>query len=402
MRRVGMWVVGLCLLMGCRRAETPAAECAESEPTPAAAPRSHLDPAHGSRHAPLPVCHAPEGDPLFAARTHFDAGDFLGALSCASQAAAFDPMDADAHAERGAALSALERFEEAKLAYARLFALDPDHVDGLLGAAHLYAVLLPGSRGNDHLAALYAERGMRLTAADSDTRARFALVSAIAHNDLGQPHRALERAEEALRLMPDHPEGLHERALAHFERSEFEPAARDFLRLLEDPVAAASANHHLGLMLERQPGAEQQAEAYLERARALAPGHFRHPVELSPAVFRAAVERILAGLPSDMRADLEGVPVEIEEQPSEADLTGDQPPLSPMILGLYRGPPLGAPCPASDSQGPCRSIALYRRNLQRAALSPEDLIEQLEVTLLHEVGHLRGEDDHELEARGLD
>jgi len=388
--------------MGCRRAETPPAECVDSEQAPIAAPRSHLEPAHGSRHAPLPVCDARDGDPLFAARTHFDAGDYLAALSCASQAVALDLHDADAHAERGAALSALERFDEAKLAYARLFALDPDHVDGLLGAAHLYGVLLPGSRGNDHLAALYAERGMRLPPADSDTRARFALVSAIAHNDLGQPHRALERAEEALRLMPDHPEGLHERALAHFERSAFEAAARDFLRLLEDPVAAASAHHHLGLILERQPGASQQAAAYLERARTLAPAHFRHPVDVSPEAFQAAVDRILTALPDDMRADLEGIPIEVEEQPSEEDLLGDEPPLSPMILGLYRGPPLGVACPAEATDRPCRSIALYRRNLQRAASEREDLEKQIEVTLLHEVGHLRGEDDHELEARGLD
>jgi predicted Zn-dependent protease with MMP-like domain len=32
----------------------------------------------------------------------------------------------------------------------------------------------------------------------------------------------------------------------------------------------------------------------------------------------------------------------------------------------------------------------------------EELREQIKVTLLHEVGHLRGEDDQELAARGLE
>jgi predicted Zn-dependent protease with MMP-like domain len=34
--------------------------------------------------------------------------------------------------------------------------------------------------------------------------------------------------------------------------------------------------------------------------------------------------------------------------------------------------------------------------------SREELLEQIQVTLLHEVGHLRGEDDEELAARGLE
>ena len=47
-------------------------------------------------------------------------------------------------------------------------------------------------------------------------------------------------------------------------------------------------------------------------------------------------------------------------------------------------------------------MALYRRNLARVVRTREELLEQIEVTLLHEVGHLRGEDDHELAARGLE
>ena len=34
--------------------------------------------------------------------------------------------------------------------------------------------------------------------------------------------------------------------------------------------------------------------------------------------------------------------------------------------------------------------------------SREELNEQIRVTLLHELGHLRGEDDSELAARGLE
>jgi predicted Zn-dependent protease with MMP-like domain len=47
-------------------------------------------------------------------------------------------------------------------------------------------------------------------------------------------------------------------------------------------------------------------------------------------------------------------------------------------------------------------VVLYRRNLARAVRTPEEMRRQIQVTLLHEVGHLRGEDDEELAARGLE
>ena len=102
-----------------------------------------------------------------------------------------------------------------------------------------------------------------------------------------------------------------------------------------------------------------------------------------------------------MRKDLTGVPVTVEDIPSSEDLLDGDPPLSPTILGLFRGPALGEPCGPED--GPvCRSVVLYRKNLARAVTSRDELLEQIRVTLLHEVGHLRGEDDLELAARGLE
>jgi len=102
-----------------------------------------------------------------------------------------------------------------------------------------------------------------------------------------------------------------------------------------------------------------------------------------------------------MRKDLGGVPVTVEDIPKSEDLLEGDPPLSPTILGLFRGPPIGEPCTAED--GPvCRSVVVYRKNLARAVTSRAELLEQIRVTLLHEIGHLRGEDDLELAARGLE
>ena len=47
-------------------------------------------------------------------------------------------------------------------------------------------------------------------------------------------------------------------------------------------------------------------------------------------------------------------------------------------------------------------ITLYKGNLARMATDREELIEQLRITLLHEIGHFLGLDEDDLERRGLD
>jgi tetratricopeptide (TPR) repeat protein len=350
-------------------------------------------------HAPLAPCHAQGGLPLPAALRLLEEGHPLEALSCAAQASALEPEDAVAHAARGDALAALGRHPEAQLAYARALALDPGLPDALLGAARLYALLLPSNRENDELAALYAERGLTEAAKDPELLASFALLAAVAYNDLGQAEEALSHAALVLAREPGNREAAYERALALFELCRFAEAKAAFSALLEDPAQGAHAHHHLGLLLERE-GKWTQAQAHFEKARSLAPGEFPLPPLPSEEEFRLAVERAVAALPEDMRRDLRGVPVRAEELPAEEDLLSGQPPLSPAILGLFRGPPLDEPCDGLET--PCRSVALYRRNLARVVRTREELLEQIEVTLLHEVGHLRGEDDHELAARGLE
>ena len=48
------------------------------------------------------------------------------------------------------------------------------------------------------------------------------------------------------------------------------------------------------------------------------------------------------------------------------------------------------------------SIVLYQKNLERYARGRAELIEQIGITLVHEVGHFLGLDEEELWERGLD
>lgn len=377
--------------------QSTACSCpAPTDQTPPSVAATH------SHRSVLPVCDADGELPLVAARRYLDESDAPKGLACAAQACALMPKDVLAHAERGNALLMLGRFDEAKQAFARALALDPDDLDALLGAAHLYAVSLPSSRDNDELGSLYAERGLNLAHQnhDADMVSAFGRLAAMALNDLGQSAEALERASLVLQKAPHDAEASFERAVALFELCRFADAKKAFTSLEGDGPEVAASHHYLGLLFERE-GRTPQAEAQFALARQLNPDDFHQPVDVGPEAFAEAVRNAVAALPEDMRRDLKGVVIEGQEIPSTADLTGDEPPLSPTILGLFRGPPLGEPCEAG-LKGPCRSVVLYRKNLARATHSKDAFLEQLEVTLIHEVGHLRGEDDGELAARGLE
>lgn len=408
--------VAALLIAGCTctvplQAPADAGPCACAPPPVASLPPPRLptrqEPTTSSPHAPpLPVCDSGGRLPLDAAREAFDANQYEKALSCAAQAAALSPGDVFAQTERANALAQLGRHHEATLAYARALAIDPDSLDALAGAAHFYIVLMASSRELDELGATYAERGFELALSQRDDAfaLSFARLSAMGFNDTGQSHDALERADWVLSREKDDPEALYERAVALFELCRFPAARVAFTALLSDGDRAAWAHHHLGLLLERD-GKNRQAQVHFERAHALDAASFPAPVLLSREDFQAELQGAIGRLPEDMRRDLEGVPVEMEDLPQELDLTSGEPPLSPSILGLFRGTPLHEACqpePDAAPGAPCRSIALYRKNLARAVKTRQELIEQISVTLLHEIGHLRGEDDSELAARGLE
>lgn len=326
------------------------------------------------------------------------------ALGCADEALRADPRLVRALTARGEALATARRAPEAQLALARALAIDPDDPWALAAAADLYVRGLGGA--HDALAAglEQALRGLRaltrVPRRDPDLALSLELSAAAALNDLGRAAEALPHADRAVALRRTEPAALSERGFALFELCRFEEARLAFEAALalapEDPWAL----HQLGLLAERR-GDEAGAASLLARARAAAPAEFPPEVAVSVESFRAEVAKAVAGLSVADRKALAGVPVQVADLPELDDLTFGDPPLSPSILGLFRGPPLGETCHPEDGD-PCRSIVLYRKNLARFAHDRAELDRQVRVTLTHELGHLRGEDDGALRDRGLE
>ena len=338
------------------------------------------------------------------AQVAFEDGDHERALGCADEALRAAPRLVVALHHRAAALTALGRLEEARLAYARALAVDPDDPETLHGAADLYLSRLSGDRAVLVLGLEYALRGARLAQRpprhDRRLAARLLLLAASAENELGESRDALAHADHALVLAGPDPDVEFERGVALYELSRLGEARAALERVIAADADDAWALHYLALVAERT-GQPRRAEQLERRARTLAPEDFPAPVDVDRAAFEQDVREALAALPESERRALAEVPVEVAEVPSLDDLTAVEPPLSPSILGLFRGPPEREAC--LPEEGPrCRSIVFYRQNLARFARSRPELKEQVRVTLLHELGHLHGESDDDLRARGLE
>lgn len=248
-----------------------------------------------------------------------------------------------------------------------------------------------------------AIEGSRLAGRDDDEElsARLALAEGQARLALGDSRVALDRIEEALRVFPGDLDVLAEKAAALYELSRFEPAADLLTRILEEDPDDAGAHWLLGSCLERL-GRAEAAERSRDRARELAPEDFPHPVALSPDAFEAAVEEALAELPEPVRRYLSNVAVTVEDLPDVEELLSSEPPHSPDILGIFRGSPLGEKASMDPWSHFPSSIALFQRNLEAYARDREELLAEIRVTLLHEVGHFLGLDEEQLRDLGLD
>ncbi|WP_242395191.1 metallopeptidase family protein [Anaeromyxobacter oryzisoli] len=343
---------------------------------------------------------------LDAAAEAFEAGRFEEALARADEALAAAPRSVAALHTRAAALAELGRIEDARAAYERALSADRDDVELLRGAADFYVNVLPEDEADRE----HVERGLELArrgrkaarkAGDAELGAELAWLEGAALNQLGRSVEALERLAEAEREDPGRVDVLLETGFALYELCRFDEADRVLRRAEALAPDEPWTHHYLGLVAERRGDAEE-ARRRAARARKLAPQEFPKPIALSPEAFDAAVEDALADVPEQVRSYLANVAITIEELPSQDDLLSSDPPLSPAILGLFRGAPYGQKASMDPWSHFPSSIVLYQRNLERFARSRAELIEQIGITLIHEVGHFLGLNEDELYARGLE
>ncbi|MCE9673452.1 metallopeptidase family protein [Myxococcus stipitatus] len=333
----------------------------------------------------------------------FEAGDFEAALERADGLLSDAPELPEALHFRAAALTELGRLEEAGQAYGQALRVAPEDLEILLGAADILMCRTEDDREAVEEGLGLCARGKRLAQREDDVEMlyEFLLLEGLGLNQVGECARALVSLDAALSHMPRSVDARLERSIALFELCRFEEAQAAFEALLKDSADVPWAHHYLGLLAERR-GDGAEARRRFARAQHLAPEEFPPPVELAEAEFDRAVEDAVKALPQHAKQYLDNVTIAVEDIPSDEDLLGQEPPLSPCILGVFRGLAVGERSVMDTYVDFPASIVLYQKNLERFARTREELIEQIGITVMHEVGHLMGLDEDDLWQRGLD
>ena len=114
--------------------------------------------------------------------------------------------------------------------------------------------------------------------------------------------------------------------------------------------------------------------------------------------FEAAVAEALDGIPPEFAELMSNVSVQVRERPdAETLLSVGLDPRRDTLFGLYTGVPLDARGGWYGNVLP-DVIVLYRQPLLAACSTRSELVHQIQLTLLHEIGHHFGLDDGGMEA----
>jgi predicted Zn-dependent protease with MMP-like domain len=107
--------------------------------------------------------------------------------------------------------------------------------------------------------------------------------------------------------------------------------------------------------------------------------------------FDEHVRAALDELPPHLARALENLAVVVEEEhPDDPDL-----------FGLFQGVPLTERSSAAPP-GPPEKISIYRRPLEESFADPDDLREEIRITVLHELAHYFGIEEDRLAELGYE
>jgi predicted Zn-dependent protease with MMP-like domain len=126
----------------------------------------------------------------------------------------------------------------------------------------------------------------------------------------------------------------------------------------------------------------------------------RHRAPIRHIGFDRLVAWALDGLPEPFRTALDEVAIVIEDEPSpeqrlENELADDD-----TLYGLYEGVPRTEW--NADWIAVPNKISLFRLPLEEDYPDPEDLADEVRQTVIHELAHHLGIDDHRLDELGVD
>lgn len=121
--------------------------------------------------------------------------------------------------------------------------------------------------------------------------------------------------------------------------------------------------------------------------------------KLSAEAFDRIVAQAIARIPLIFRRHLDNVLISVQAQPSRELLAelgfseGEE------LFGFFSGIPLTERNPTDPPLYP-DTISIFQEPLEAFCRSREELIDEIEITVVHEIAHFMGFGDDELEALG--
>lgn len=220
---------------------------------------------------------------------------------------------------------------------------------------------------------------------------------ALDEEDLDAARPILEEVQAA---QPELPELWLLWGELHRRREDLDAAKAAFLQALEIDPEYADAHYHLARALEEAGERDAMVEHDLlvlgldAAADAEIDDEDRESVT---AIIEGEAERVLAELPDRFAGALSEVPVILDARPDEALVrTG----FDPRALGLFEGPTQRERSSTETPPAPTR-IVLFWTNLLDVSDDEETLRAEVEITLLHEIGHYFDLDEDDVARLGL-
>lgn len=116
--------------------------------------------------------------------------------------------------------------------------------------------------------------------------------------------------------------------------------------------------------------------------------------------FEDLVQQALAAIPMPFAAALDEVAIVIEDEPTAEQLEANDLVAGDALYGLYEGVPRTAW--GADWISVPNRISLFRLNLEADFADPDDLADEVWLTVVHELAHHLGIDDDRLHDLGVD
>jgi predicted Zn-dependent protease with MMP-like domain len=113
-------------------------------------------------------------------------------------------------------------------------------------------------------------------------------------------------------------------------------------------------------------------------------------MEIGEAEFEELVAEALDGIPAELASLMDNVVVLVEQEPPAED---------PDLLGLYDGVPLTDRDSTYTFLPPDR-VFVFSGPLSRMCTKAEELVEEVRITVVHEIAHHFGIDDEHLHDLG--